>query len=296
MPIPVPMRRTGFSLIPVIAAVAVAAGCGGSDSSGTAPLPSVKSLNQVAVRTERAGSYRFDTTMRMSIPGLSEALELEADGAIDEAGRRATMTIDFGAFPQVVGAEGVSGDDLKMEMLFDWPIAYVRMPFLSERIPGNKPWVKLDLDALARRQGVELPSVTSLGQNDPSAFLDFLRATGDLRVLGQQEIDGVSTTHYLARIDFAAYVERLPAKQREQLAPMLVQLKQLTQNGQFAPLVDAWVDGEGLLRRFAMKFSLSSGGQSAEMSLTMNLHDFGADVDVTPPDPSQVASLSSLGG
>jgi hypothetical protein len=290
------MRRTGFLLIPVIAAIAVAAGCGGSESSGTAPVPSVKSLNQVAVRTERAGSYRFDMTMRMSIPGLSEALELEADGAVDEAGRRATMTMDFGSFPQVVGAEGVSGDDLKMEMLFDWPIAYVRMPFLSERIPGNKPWVKLDLDALARRQGVELPSVTSLGQNDPSAFLDFLRATGDLRVLGQQEIDGVSTTHYLARIDFGAYVERLPAKQRKQLAPMLAQLKQLTQNGQFAPLVDAWVDGEGLLRRFAMSFSLSSGGQSAEMSLTMNLHDFGADVDVSPPDPSQVASLSALGG
>jgi hypothetical protein len=296
MPIPVAMRRTGFLLIAVIAAVAVAAGCGGSESSGTAPVPSVKSLNQVAVRTERAGSYRFDMTMRMSIPGLSEALELEADGAVDEAGRRATMTMDFGSFPQVVGAEGVSGDDLKMEMLFDWPIAYVRMPFLSERIPGNKPWVKLDLDALARRQGVELPSVTSLGQNDPSAFLDFLRATGDLRVLGQQEIDGVSTTHYLARIDFGAYVERLPAKPRKQLAAMLAQLKQLTQNGQFAPLVDAWVDGEGLLRRFAMSFSLSSGGQSAEMSLTMNLHDFGADVDVSPPDPSQVASLTALGG
>lgn len=291
------MRRALLPLFALAASLGLlGAGCGGGESASDAPLPTVTSLSQVASATEKQGSYRFDLTMKMTMPGFPEAIEVTGDGAVDESGRRATMTMDFGSVPQVVGAQGVSGDDLKMEMLFDWPIAYVRMPFLSERIPGNKPWVKLNLETLAREQGVQLPSVNSLGGNDPSAFLDFLKAAGDLRTLGEEEIDGARTTHYLARVDFGAYVDRLPAKQRQQLAGMLAQLKQLTQNGQFAPLVDAWVDGDGLVRRFAMSFSIPAGGQSAEMVLTMNLHDFGASVDVTAPAASDVADMSALTG
>ena len=287
--------RFGTCLLAAAVAL-VAAGCGGSEPAAGPALPSISSLRQVAIRTEQAGSYRFDMTLRMSVPGAPAPIEIGAEGAVDEAGRRATMSMDFGSLGDLIGAPGVSGDDLKLDMVFDWPVAYMHMPFLAERIPGGKSWVRMDLEALARQQGVELPAVASLGQSDPSAFLDFLRASGDLRTLGEEEIRGVRTTHYLARIDLQKFVAKLPAKQREQLAAALAQLGQLTQNGRLTPLVDAWVDGEGLLRRFEMSFSVPAGASSADMSMRMDLHDFGVAVDVQAPAPSDVAEFSTLGG
>jgi hypothetical protein len=272
----------------------LATGCGGGERAGSPTLPVVESLRQVAVKTEQAGSYRFDMTLRMSVPGAPTSFEIAADGAVDEAGRRATMSMDFGSLGDLLGTSGVSGDELELDVVFEWPVAYMRMPFLAERIPGGKSWVKVDLEAVARRQGVELPSVTSFGQSDPSAFLDFLRAAGDLRALGEEEVRGVRTTHYLARIDLRTFAAKLPAKQREQLASALAQLEQLTQNGQLTPLVDAWVDSEGLLRRFEMSFAVPAAGASADVSMTMDLHDFGAPVDVRAPAASDVADITQL--
>jgi hypothetical protein len=286
------MRR----LLILLSLAALTAGCGGSEPGADVSLPPVKSLGQVAARTEKAGSYRFDMTMRMSMAGQANAFELSAEGAVDRTGRRATMSMDFGSLADLVPGAGLAGGDLTMEMVFDWPVAYMRAPFLPGRLSGGKPWIKLDLAALAEGQGVQLPSFGSFGQSDPSAFLDFLKAAGSLRVLGQEEVDGVATTHYLSRIDLGAFVDRLPARERRRLGPALAQLRQLTQDGQLAPLVDAWVDGNRLLRRFGMSFSVPAGSQSADVSLTMDLHDFGTEVEVTPPPADEVAELTQLGG
>ena len=284
--------RYGTCLLAAALAL-VASGCGGGETAGGPPLPAVKSLRQVAVKTEQAGTYRFDMTLRMSAPGMPAGFEIAADGAVDEAGRKATMSMDLGSLGDLLGARGVSGDDLKLDVVFEWPVAYMRVPFLAGQIPGGKSWVKMDLEEVARKQGVELPSVASFGQSDPSAFLDFLRAAGDLRTLGEEEIRGVRATHYLARVDLQAFAQKLPAQQREQLATALAQV---TGNGSVTPLVDAWVDGEGLLRRFEMSFSVPAGAAAAEMSMTMDLHDFGAAVDVRAPAASDVADITQLAG
>jgi hypothetical protein len=298
-----PMRVRLLPLLCALASVGLlGAGCGGGEAGGSpsGPLPAVKSLSQVAAATEKRGSYRFDMTMKMTMPGLPAPVELAAEGAVDESGRRATMSMDLGSLADVAGAElgNVSADDLRMDLMFDWPVMYMRMPFLSKQMPGGAEWVKLDVEQLAKRQGVQLPGFGSIGQNDPSAFLDFLKAaTPDLRNLGQAKIDGVETTHFLARIDLDRYLSTLPKAQRKQLEPALAQLNQLTSGGQLRPLVDAWVDGEGLLRRFAMTLSVPAGaGQQMEMWLQMDLHDFGASVEVTAPPADQVADLAALAG
>jgi hypothetical protein len=287
--------RLFLALLALVAALS--AGCGGSE---VAPVssPALRSLAQAARTTERAGSYRFDLSMTMSMPGQQQAIEVKAEGAVDEAGRQAEMTMDFGSLADAFGSFGgqLSGDDLKMELRFDWPVMYMRMPFLAGKLPHGKEWVSLDVEAFAKQQGLQLPGVGSLGQSDPSAFLDFLKAAnGDLRTLGTEKIDGVRTTHYLAKIDLGELARTLPAAQRKQLRPALAQLEQLTGNGAVAPLVDAWVGDDRMLRRFSMTFSVPAGGQSLDLALTMNLRDFGADVDVEAPDPADVADAAALG-
>jgi hypothetical protein len=275
----------------------LAAGCGGTEPPA-AQAPVLRSLAQAARHTESTGSYRFDLSMRMILPGQQQAVEITADGAVDESGRRAAMTMDFGSLADLFGGLGgqMSGDDLRMELRFAWPVMYFRMPFLSDKLPNGKEWVSLDLQKFAQQQGVQLPGVGSFGQSDPSAFLDFLKAAnGDLRKLGTEKIDGVRTTHYLAKIDLGELSKTLPAKQRKQLEPALDQLAKLTGNGAVAPLVDAWVGDDALLRRFEITFSVLSGAQSTDLALRMNLHDFGEKVDVAAPDPADVADAASLG-
>ena len=287
--------RLSLTLLALVASLT--AGCGGAE---VAPVnsPPLRSLAQAARSTERAGSYRFDLSMKMTMPGQQQAIEVKADGAVDESGRQATMTMDFGSLADAFGALGgqLSGDDLKLELRFDWPVMYMRMPFLAGKLPDGKEWVSLDVEAFAKQQGLQLPGVGSLGQSDPSAFLDFLKAAnGNLRTLGTDKIDGVRTTHYLAKIDLGELARTLPAAQRKQLRPALAQLEQLTGNGAVAPLVDAWVGDDRLLRRFTMTFSVPTGGQSLDLALTMNLRDFGADVDVEAPNPADVADGAALG-
>jgi hypothetical protein len=287
--------RLFLALLALVAALS--AGCGGSE---VAPVssPALRSLAQAARTTERAGSYRFNLSMTMSMPGQQQAIEVKAEGAVDEAGRQAAMTMDFGSLADAFGSFGgqLSADDLKMELRFDWPVMYMRMPFVAGKLPDGKEWVSLDVEAFAKQQGLQLPGVGSLGQSDPSAFLDFLKAAnGDLRTLGTEKIDGVRTTHYLAKIDLGELARTLPAAQRKQLRPALAQLEQLTGNGAVAPLVDAWVGDDRMLRRFAMTFSVPAGGRSFDLALTMNLRDFGADVDVEAPDSADVADAAALG-
>jgi hypothetical protein len=287
--------RLRVALVSLLAA-ALAAGCGGTESP-QAPATLVRSLSQVASATQ-AGSYRFDLSMRMTMPGQRKAIEINAQGAVDEAGRRASMTMDFGSMADLYGSLGgqISADDLRMEMRFDWPVVYLRMPLFAEKLPAGKEWVSLDIASLARQQGMQLPGVGGLGQSDPSAFLDFLKAANAKPTrLGSERIDGARTTHYLAKIDLREFVKSLPAPRRKQLAPALEQLERLTSHGTIAPLVDAWVGEDGLLRRFAITFSMASGGQSVDLAMEMNLHDFGAAVDVKAPNPADVADAASLG-
>jgi hypothetical protein len=287
--------RVVLGLFALVAALA--AGCGGTEAPSVSS-PALRSLAQAARSTEQAGSYRFDLSMTMSLPGQQQEIEITAEGAVDEAGRQAAMTMDFGSLADAFGGfGGLSEEGLEMELRFDWPVMYMRMPFLAGKLPDGKEWVSVDIDAFAKQQGVQLPGVGSFGQSDPSAFLDFLKAAnGDLRRLGTEKIDGVRTTHYLAKIDLGELAKTLPAAQRKQLKPALDQLEQLTGNGTVAPLVDAWVGDDRMLRRFAMTFSVPAGGQSFDLGLTMNLRDFGADVDVEAPDPADVADAAALPG
>jgi hypothetical protein len=288
--------RLRLLLICVLVA-ALPVGCGG-EAAQQAPPKLVRSLAQVASATEQAGSYRFDLSLRMTMPGQQKAMDITADGAVDENGRRATMTMDFGSLADLFGGLGgqVSAKDLRMEMRFDWPVVYVRMPLFAGKLPPGKEWISLDIASLARQQGMQLPGVGTLGQSDPSSFLQFLEAANAKPArIGTEKIDGARTTHYLAKIDLRELLKTLPAPQRKQLAPALEQLKQLTGNGTIAPLVDAWVGDDGLLRRFAITFSMASGGQSLDLAMVMNLHDFGEAVDVQAPKASDVADAASLG-
>ena len=116
-------------------------------------------------------------------------------------------------------------------------------------------------------------------------------------------IRGVDTTHYQATLDLGKAIDRaeVPPALREKLEQLL------TPQGADAPKLpaDVWVDGDGLVRRIRLHLDLGSflgaagNGDSAaapSMTVSMDLYDFGAPVNVVAPPADQVDGSQGLSG
>jgi hypothetical protein len=276
------------SLVFLAAALTVlgVSACGGDASAPATPQAAVV---QAADRTSDAGSSRasFEITMTGLAP---EPLTMTGEGIFDSQARKGRLTMDLSA----LGAG--SGQDLgEAEMIFDDFVVYMKFPFLSELQGGLKEWLRFDIRELGKEQGFDLGQLSQLNQNDPSQALQYLRAASeDVEELGKEEVRGVETTHYRMTIDLRKVVDQAPEEQREQLRAQIDQI--VEQSGiQMVP-TEVWIDDEGLARRMELTYNgmRFAPGEEGDMTMTMELFDFGVEVDIQPPPANNVTDLQDL--
>ena len=136
-------------------------------------------------------------------------------------------------------------------------------------------------------------------QQDPNQTLQYLRtASTGVREAGTAKVRGVETTRYTGRLDFRKALEvgidglGLPAAERQRAREgMQRMLDQLGANG--VPF-EVFVDDDGLLRRMRMDLSMTVEGESMTMAMKMDYFDFGTDVNVQAPSPSDVFDATGL--
>ena len=152
--------------------------------------------------------------------------------------------------------------------------------------PGPTPSVELDqLDDLARQ-------FEQLRGADPTAALNYLNgvAADGITEVGEAEVRGESTTHYRLTVD----LERAKADAPEELGDDYDRL--IEQIGGTTIPAEVWVDGDDRVRR--MKFTIDPAPQGntdqPPITVTNELYDFGAEVEVTPPPDDQVTDLGQL--
>jgi hypothetical protein len=270
--------------------------CGGEDEATPEKEQDGSDASAVALaaqRTEEAGSYRTD--MRVTMEGLApEPVTLTAEGLFDANERRGRMTMDMS---RLSGAAG--GVDLgEIEIVMDGLVMYMRMPFLQQLRPGIKPWIRFDLEKIGKQQGFDLQQLTQLGdQSNPAQALVYLRAASDdVEEVGAEEVRGVETTHYRMTVDLDKVAARAPAEQREAVRTQIRALKQRA-NVEKVP-VEVWVDDDGLVRREVLRYEdmRFAPGQTGDMTIRMELYDFGVTVDAEPPPGDQVTDLGELLG
>lgn len=292
------IMRLRFALLTLLASVSlVAAGCGGSSG----PERTLMSLASSAEKTSSAGTYRTELRTTMTIPGLADGLEITATGAVDTVARRYQMSMDMskmlGALVSATGAAAPKASDLRMDMVMDGLTMYMRMPLLAGELPSGKTWVSMDVAKLAAAGGADLSALLGRSYADPAQYLDYLTAHGDLEELGTEDVRGVATRHVRTTVDLEAYLEALDPTLKKDIAPLVDQFEQMA--GSVRPVMDAWVDGDGLVRRVGIDMSMgipaTGAGGSVEMTMTMDLFDFGADVAIEVPPASQVMDGTALG-
>lgn len=313
---------------------------GGEAESGEAAV-SGAFLAQVAEATEQSESYRYEVFFSLLIADSTFEIDVApssplAIGAV--AGSNQTMSMDLGPVLQemfaAMGGGGTDssallrdlfGDDLTMEtIIVDRDTMYVRAPFLAGMVDGpaagelppelaawselRDRWGVVDVASLAGFEATDLAALAGgQGGSSPDQVLAMLRqAAAEVDVVGRTDIRGVSTTHLRASVDIATMLDT----QGVDPAAMGLEVGAFD----FDLPIDVFVDDGNRVRRVAMTMSLElleavapdeeiPSDAEFEITTTIDLFDFGADLEIAPPPAGDIAgdftdlfaSLADLG-
>ena len=294
------MRVTAAAAFAALALVA--AGCGSSSTSGIPAPPAAEGgarfLASAATRSTATPSMKTDLTVTMLSSQLPAGrIQMTATGALDNASHRMNMRIDMSKLVSQLGAAAGalgSGNDWVGDFGDGRAIIYMRLPALTRVMPGGKPWIKMDLNALGKQSGIDLSQFTQLG-TDPSRMVDWLRTvSGDVTTVGTEKLDGIDTTHYRATVDLSKYPDLVPPDQREAVQRAVDQLTKAAHLSSFP--VHVWVDEDGLVRQVRAVLTETIQGQTVNVVTTERFYDFGTPVDIQLPAESQVTDISTLAG
>jgi hypothetical protein len=227
-------------------------------------------LRAAGQKAEAAGSAKFTMTMKMGAAGSMKATGVQT---FTSATGRMTMDMTMG------------GQSLKFETLMTKSAMYMKFPKEMAGQLGGKPWVKFSYKDLEKFSGVDLEEMLSQSQSSgPGAYLKMLTAAKDTERVGTATIRGEKTTQYAGTIKPTDLSKIFTGDQRKQYHSLLKSV------GAGKVKVRVWVADDGLPRRIHQIMTVS--GQ--KMDMTMDLFDFGAKVDVTPPAASQTTDMVKL--
>jgi hypothetical protein len=246
-------------------------------SHGRVNVGSLDPVAQAADTTAQAGSASFG--IAGSISAVGQNIPINGSGAIDMRNQRMRMSVST-ALPGLGTAQ--------IEEILDGTTFYMRLPAqVAGRIPGGKPWMKVDLAAVAKRAGIDLKQELGANQNNPADMLQALKAAGSSRVVGHENLRGAPTTHYSATIDLNRIATRIANR------TTVDSLEQLYKRAGISSLpIDVWIDRAGRVRQESLRVSASN----FSMDMTITLTAFGVPVDAASPPADQVMDASALLG
>ena len=276
------LRVTALSLLVVLGAA-----CGSAPStSGTDAL---QLISASADATTSAGSALMSMEMEMETP--EGGFSMTAEGGTDFETRQGEMTMQM----DMPAAAGMGS--MEIEVVMDGLVMYMKYPeMLMGQMPGGKAWVRMDLEALAEGSGMDMGSLMQSGGSDPAQMLEWLRGvSGDVEVVGEEEVRGVPATHYKGTMDFNKIAEQAPEELRETMKASVDAMVEAV--GVSEMPFDVWIDGEGRAVRFSQNYEFTKGATAgASMSVVIEYFDFGAPVEIEIPPADETMDFSELMG
>lgn len=259
---------------------ALIGGCGSS-------APTANPVSRAAYVSSRESGVRFTLNLRLAASGLSRGFAITGSGYAGKGDHSARMTMNFSGIP---GATGLPSGGHGVDAVFVYPTVYMRIPFLTDKLPEGKTWLQIDLGKVLHATGSALPQALGIGQIDPTQFLQYLKASsGQVKDLGSEQLYGVSTTHYLAKLQLPSILKRLPSQEREAARPLL----QHVGNAGSIP-IGVWVDGKDRVRKLQIGIDISGTTATGSATVTVGFTEYGPVPSVTPPPATEVLNLTSL--
>jgi hypothetical protein len=210
---------------------------------------------------------------------------MTGQGVMDFSGAASSMTVEM---------FGMGG--FEMRQIED--TAYVKLPEdLVAQMPGAKPWMEADLEAMYGQQyGASPAQMRGGAAQDPTRQLEYLRGVSDpsrrsgWRRCAASRRPGTRPSWTSRR--------RSPGRtpRRGRLHDEMVEKLGATK----LP-VEVWIDDKNRVRRYAMDATVPVPEDAPEMpeggemqtSIVAEYYDFGTPVDVQAPPPDQTTEGSS---
>ncbi|MBD0712478.1 MULTISPECIES: hypothetical protein [unclassified Streptomyces] len=247
-------------LVGSLVGAGVVAGCAAPEAPRRPVDPALAVRGAAEVLT-RAGSAKASTSMEMASGGTR--VTIRGEGGYDFRRRSGRL--------RVVLPKDPAGTDAHR------PITELLTPgalYMKNRgagVPADK-WVRVDTTTL------DDGNLVTGGATDPAAAAELLRGVREVAYLGEVDLAGVKVSHYRGVADIARAAGSASPYLRGALTAAA---KGFTED---AVPFDAYLDGEGRLRKVRHQFSFSNQGRTVAVASTTLLYGFGVPVEVRLPD------------
>jgi hypothetical protein len=297
VPLERPRGQSRLTAVPFIAMAivallfaAVATALVRRNESAATPLAMVQASASTTTATKTA-------QISVAINGGSGLFKnFSETGGFDFEHRRFRVDIDMAQF----------GDPSlgKVEGILDYShglIEYVHLPPEATSDTGGKSWIKVDLQGLLQKAGLnaDLGALLQGQSGDPAQGLGMVRGAENVVTVGTDQVRGVETTHYHLDVNLQKAVQEQPTPEARNAMQQLVNLYTVPTRP-----VDIWLDSDGHVRRMQQTLDFSTVRfpaavankvqQLGKSTLTFEYYGFGQSVDTQLPPADQVADLSQL--
>ncbi|MFJ3323796.1 hypothetical protein ACIPMT_05010 [Streptomyces griseus] len=284
-------RRMGTALAAAAALTSIAA-CSGSDSSGgsgsdkagaVSKASPVAALKQVQQKTGGAQSAKVEGTTEMG-----DTMSMKQSGAIgwsDGLSGALTITYTGGTMGDALKQAGGDGS---VEARYFKDEYYANMGDAMAANLGGKHWIRYSYEDLAELGGASGDVMKDQIQNStPEQGVKALLASGDVKKVGQEDVRGVSATHYSGTVDVADLTAKNSELDAEQLAAFK---EQLALAGVTTQTVDIWVDKNDLLVKKTERGEMKTG----TFNSTLFYSDYGTEVPSEKPATSDTVDFKEM--
>ena len=246
-----------------------------------------------------ATSGRFEAVMTM-IPGLASGIDGDVtilmSGAFAANGD-SELSIDMGNLFALgaAGAEDIPEEfaDMfaePMEMKLIGEKSYVKWGFFTMFF-GTDKWIE---GAADDSEGIKSGFGFGTDGDSPTQLLEALSdASAEVEDLGQEDVRGVSTTHYRAVLDLSTLEEHLSEEELAELGGDIGDIDMVD-----FP-IDIWIGEDGDVYRYSVEVDASTAGADTDdflgMTMMFEMWDYGADIVIEAPPPEEIATEDEIG-
>lgn len=270
------MKRTTTVSVSLALAVALS-GCTSSDSSDrSARTPTAKAPAALpALRTAERATEGADTARVRSTTEMGSQLSLTADGLLSWGdGLSGTLDIVYTGGSAAETMRGLGVTSMEARYLAD--AYYARLGDAFAAKIGGRHWLKYAYDDLkSLGGGAELAD--QMRSTTPDQSVKLLLHSEDVRAVGEESVDGRTTTHYSGTV---ATEDVTDASLKERLRDA----------GVTTETVDIWIDDRNLLVKKVEKAGTASG----KVTQTAHYSDYGVPVSVRRPPAADTADFKTL--
>jgi hypothetical protein len=243
-------RRRRHACVTVTGATAagslmlLTAGCAENDAavaSDKSPSQAREVVREAVAALSKLGTSRTRTSMTMDSGGTRIAVD--GEGSFDYRKQLGQLTVRL--------PEGTSGAEPGERR----PVTEIVVPealYMKNRgagVPEDK-WVRVDTTSLADG------NLVTAGATDPLSAAELLRGVRKVAYAGKRTVDGENVRRYRGTVDLASAARAASPNWRDQLAAAAKGFPE------GAVPFDAYVDGQGRLRKIRHRFTFADGAQS----------------------------------